>query len=177
VLAYRPDALVEGRVAVVELVPEEGAAPDPDARALAKWLRWMFTDVAHLKALPDGRFTDAAGDAADLAGYEVVWLHVSGRSAAVRARYCVSASLAPGVPAAPTVASLRQFLEADGGMVLSGLATCLAPDLGLEAYPPNHCYCSGARPVAAPSRREARREGARTEAPGGRPSAFCWTAG
>jgi len=140
VLAYRPDDLVEGRVAVVELVPEEAAASDPEARALAKWLRWMFTDVAHLKALSDGRFTDAAGGAADLAGYEVVWLHVGGRSAAVQACYCVSAALAPGVPAAPTVASLRQFLDAGGGMVLSGLGTCLAPDLRLEAYPPNHCY-------------------------------------
>ncbi len=139
-LAYRPEGLLERSIAVVELVPEEAATPDPEARALAKWLRWMFTDVSHLKALPDGRFIDAAGAAADPAGQEVVWVHAGGRSTAVRARYCVSASLAPGVPAAPTVAGLRKFMDAGGGMVLSGLATCLAPDLGLEAYPPNQCY-------------------------------------
>ena len=144
VLAYRPEGLIKRSVAVVELVPESAAPPeapqDPEALALAKWLRWIFADVVHLKALPDGRFTDAAGVAVDLAGYEVVWLHVGGRSAAVRARYCVSASLEPGVPSAPTVAGLRQFMDVGGGMVLSGLATCLVPDLGLEAYSPNQCY-------------------------------------
>ena len=137
VLAYRPEGLVDTRVAVVELAPP---GEDPEASAPSQRLRWLFADVAHLKALPDGRFTDVAGVATDLAGHDVVWLHVGGRSAAARARYCVSASLAPGVPSAPTVAALRQFMDAGGGMVLSGLATCMAPALGLEAYPPNHCY-------------------------------------
>ena len=142
-LAYRPEGLIESSVAVVELVAEAAEQPspqDPEAAALAKRLRWLFTDVAHLKALPDGMFMDAMGVATDLAGYEVVWVHVSGRSAAARARYCVSAALAPGVPSAPTVAGLRLFMDAGGGMVLSGLAPCLAPDLGLEAYPPNQRY-------------------------------------
>ena len=110
------------------------------ARALARRLRWMYTDVAHVNALADGRFTDADGAAIDLAEYDLLWLHVGGRSSAVHARYCVSAAMAPGVPRASTIASLRRFLDAGGGMVLSGVAARLVRDLGLEAYPPNHCY-------------------------------------
>jgi len=46
----------------------------------------------------------------------------------------------PGIPHAQTAAALRHFVDAGGGLVLSGLATCLAPDLGIEAYRPNRCY-------------------------------------
>ena len=129
---------------MVELVGQtaenERPLTDPEAGALAKRLRWMYTDVAHVNALADGRYADADGAAIDLAEYDLLWLHVGGRSSAVHARYCVSAAMAPGVPRASTIASLGKYLDAGGGMVLSGLATRLVRDLGLEAYPPNHCY-------------------------------------
>ena len=144
VLAFRPENLTQRCVAVVELVGQtvanERSLTDPEAGALAKRLRWMYTDVAHVIALADGRFTDADWAAIDFADYDLLWLHVGGRSAAVHARYCVSAAMAPGVPRAATVASLRKFLEAGGGMVLSGLAARLVRDLGLETHPPNHSY-------------------------------------
>ena len=138
--AYRPDNLTPGRVAVIELLPDEKVPGDPDAHALAKRLRWMFTDVVHLKALPDGRFINAASDAIDLVGHDLVWLHTSGRSPAAQVRYYVSADLARAIPSAHAVAQLRRFIDSGHGMVLSGLATCLVTDLGLESYPPNHRY-------------------------------------
>ena len=84
--------------------------------------------------------TIAAGAPIDFADYDLLWLHVGGRSAAVHARYCVSAAMSPGVPRASTIARLRKFVDAGGGMVLSGLAARLVRHLGLEAHPPNHSY-------------------------------------
>jgi hypothetical protein len=161
VLGYRPDRLIEKSIAVVELSgvaefaqnsdalakPSEVLATSvthelggPEARALTKRLRWMFADVAHLTARADGRIVDARGEEADLSKLDLIWFHVGGRSAAAQSRYCVSANLATGIPHQRTTESLRQFLDDRGGLVLSGLAACLAPDLDLEAYPPNHRF-------------------------------------
>ena len=153
VLGYRPQDLAKGSIAVVELSSGDVKAPDLEARALAKRLRWMFTDVVHLSTLPDGRIVDADGKQADLAKYNLVWVHVGGRSSAAQARYCVSARLALGIPRPATVAALGKFSDGGGGLVLSGLGTCLAPNLGLEAYGPNLGYWgSMVTPGQGPSR-------------------------
>ena len=76
VLAFRPENLTQRCVAVVELVGQtvanERSLTDPEAGALAKRLRWMYTDVAHANALADGRFTDADGAAIDFADYDLL---------------------------------------------------------------------------------------------------------
>ena len=140
VLSYQPSNVAKGSIAVIDLSLDGDQVGDPELRALAERLRWMFDDVEQLTALPKGQWVDTTGEPAGLDDRDMVWIHLGGRSPVVQARYCESASLVPGIPPTKTVNSLRQFVEDGGGLVLSGLSTCLAATFGLEVSRPNYCY-------------------------------------
>ena len=136
---YRPDERVELRIAVIS--GEAGqTGTDPEARALAKRLHWMFTEVTLLMARSDGQIVDAAGNPFALVGQDLVWFHISGRSDAARVVYCESAALVPGQPHRAVVEQVRDHNEGGGGVVLSGLAGCLVVALGWEECLPNDRY-------------------------------------
>lgn len=140
VLTYRPPNRAEGSIAVIAFGGAEAETGGPELRALATRLQWLFEEVRTVTARPDGELLDGGGRRVDLAEFDTVWFHVGGRSAAARVQYCVSASLLPGIPHTRVIAALRGHLESGGGVVLSGLATQLVTQLGLEAFGPNHCY-------------------------------------
>ena len=141
---YRPDALITKRIVVVGWPGLEGGN-DPETEALAERLRWMFTEVRllTLQAGETGQ-RDASVDGVtgplNWSDYDLVWVHLSGRSAGARARYCVTADLAVGVSHAATVVEWKRYSQAGGRLVLSGLAGCLATELGWETSPPNDRY-------------------------------------
>ena len=141
---YRPDNVVEKRIVVVGW-PGVGGGRDPETVALAERLRWMYSDVrlhtvrAH-STRPSVSHKREIEDPIAWRNQDLVWVHLSGRSAGAQARYCVSADLAAGVAAATKTTEWRRYSDAGGSVVLSGLAGCLVAPWGWETSQPNDRY-------------------------------------
>jgi hypothetical protein len=70
----------------------------------------------------------------------MLWIHLGAPGLPVTATYCGEASVAPDTASPATIASIREYVAAGGGLVLSGLAACLVDDLGLDRTAPNARY-------------------------------------
>ena len=141
---YRPENLIAKKIVVVGW-PSGTGGMDPETEALAERLRWMYSSV---------QLWSSAGGAAgtkDAESYEteepvvwseqdLVWVHLSGRNAAVQTRYCESADLAVGVAQATRNTPWRRYSDSGGPLILSGLACCLVKELGWETSSPNGLY-------------------------------------
>jgi hypothetical protein len=141
---YRPENLIAKKIVVVGW-PNGTGGMDPETTALAERLRWMYSSVQLWT--PEGG--GAGNKNAELVDSEaplvwsqqdLVWVHLSGRSTAVQARYCEAADLVAGVAKDTRNAPWRRYSDSGGALILSGLASCLVKELGWETSSPNGRY-------------------------------------
>lgn len=125
--SWRPQALEQRRIGLLEL----GDATE-DARSLQDWLAMVCRQVEEVRP--------GDGLAQRLAGYDLIWLHLGAPGRPVTATYCGEARVAAGALSPATIAALRAYVAAGGGLILSGLAATLVDDLGYDTVAPNECY-------------------------------------
>ena len=140
--AYRPAALQSQRIGLIQLGEES-----QDLRALQDWLAMVYQQVDRL--LPDGKggFVSPQGAPGAVGSYDLLWIHLGDPVAPVRATYCGEAAIRRDAIAAATTTGLRAYVDAGGGLVLSGLAAALVGDLDYETSGPNELYWG---PLAVP---------------------------
>jgi len=131
---YRAEHGPPTRVGFLALPGEKGPLFDADAWAFA---RLVLPRVEMVRLTAAGRFADDRGQDVDLADHDALWLHYSTPAGAAFLDAGGKIPVPEALLAPRVVGSVKTFLEAGGGLLLSGLATAYVDELGLETVQPN----------------------------------------
>ena len=136
VLDYRAERRLSVRLAVLR-----DSSPNAEDAAMVDFLAQRVVHLEAISLSPGGGFVNREGESRKLReNYDVIWFHyVGGSGCAPFDRLKIRK-----VPAAyrdkKTVAAVKAFVEAGGGLILSALAAGYVRELGYEKNAPDEIY-------------------------------------
>lgn len=99
--------------------------------------QFAFTNATPIRLKAPGQFVDADDNPVALEDFDALWLHLGASNGEAFLDAAQTVAVHPAVVAAETIAAFNGYLEQGKGLFLSGHATQLVVNLGLETVAPN----------------------------------------